>query len=64
MCIRDGASILNKIYRGKKYPYSLLCGVQNSVIMADFIKHERQQLIIVIILIIYCPYLLKNLVEL
>ena len=42
----------------------LLCGVQHSVIMADLIKHERQQLIIVIILIIYFPDLSKDLVEL
>ena len=39
----------------------LLCGVQHSVIMANFMMPETHQLIIVIILIIY---LLKNLVEL
>ena len=35
-----------------------------SSIMADFIKPETQQPIIVIILIIYSHYLLKDLVEL
>ena len=40
---------------------SVYSGVQHSVIMADFIKHERQQLII---LIIYSPDLSKDLVEL
>ena len=37
---------------------------QHSVIMADFIMPETQQPIIVIILIIYSPYFLKDLVEL
>ena len=37
-----------------------LCGVQHSVMMADFIMPETQQPIIVIILIIYSPYLLKT----
>ena len=50
----------NKIYREKKYPYD--CFVV-SVIMADFIMPETQQPTIVIILIIYSPYLLKDLVE-
>ena len=36
-------------------------GVQHS---ADFIMPETQQPIIVIILVIYSPYLLKDLVEL
>ena len=40
----------NKIYREKSIP---LCGVQHSVIMADFIMPETQQPIIVIILTIY-----------
>ena len=34
------------------------------VIMADFVMPETQQPIIVIILIIYSPYLSKDLVEL
>ena len=42
----------------------MLCGVQHSVIMADFIMPETQQHTIVIILIIYSVYLLKNPVEL
>ena len=37
---------------------------QHSVIMADFIMPETQQAIIVIILITYSPYILKDLVEL
>ena len=49
----------------RKQVYIEICGVQHSVIMADFIRMpETQQPIIVIILIIYSPYLLKNLVEL
>ena len=56
---------MNKIYREKKYPYDCFqCGVQHSVIMADFIMPETQQPTIVIILIIYSTYLLKDLVEL
>ena len=51
-------------YIEKKVSLWLLCGVQHSVIMADFIMPETQQPIIVIILIIYSPYLLKDLVEL
>ena len=43
---------------------SLLCGVHHSVIMANFMMPETLQPIIVIILIIYSVYLLKNLVEL
>ena len=43
----------------------LLCGLQHSVIMADFIMPETQQPIIVIILMyMYSPYLLKDLIEL
>ena len=41
-----------------------LCGVEHSVIIADFLVHETQQPIIVIILIIYSRYFLKDLVEL
>ena len=62
------------VYREKKHPYdcftnlsedkSMLCGVQHSLIMADFIMPETQQHTIVIISIIYSLYLLKNLVEL
>ena len=37
---------------------------QHSVIMADFIVLETQKPIIIIILIIYSPYLLKDLVDL
>ena len=37
----------------KKVSLGLLCGVQHSVIMADFIMPETQQSIIVIILVIY-----------
>ena len=51
-------------YTEKKVSLSLLCGVQHSVIMAVFIMPETQQPIIVIFLIIYFPYLLKDLVEL
>ena len=51
-------------YIEKKVSLRLLCGVQHSVIMAEFIMPETQQPIIVIILIIYSPYLLKDLVEL
>ena len=39
----------------------MLCGVQHSVVMADFFMPETQQPIIVII---YSPYLLKDIVEL
>ena len=47
------------------YPYDcFVVYIQHSVIMTDFIMPEIQQPIIVIILIIYSPYLLKNLVEL
>ena len=53
-----------QVYIEKKVSLWLLYGVQHSVIMADFIKHETQQAIIVIILIIYSPYILKDLVEL
>ena len=42
----------------------LLCDVQHSIIMADFIMPETQQPVIVIILITYSPYTLKDLVEL
>ena len=38
----------------------LLCCVQHSVIMANFIMPETQQPTIVIISIIYSPYLLKT----
>ena len=60
----------------KKYPYDCLntdtqkkvslwlLGVQHSVISPDFIKPETQQTIIVIILITFSPYFLKELVEL
>ena len=41
----------------------LLCGIQHSVIMADFLILETQQAIIVIIFIIYSPYFLKDLIE-
>ena len=41
-----------------------ISGYDDSVIIADFIMPETQQSIIVIILIIYSPYLLKDLVEL
>ena len=51
---------VTSVYR-EKISLWLLYGVQHSVIMADF---ETQQPIIVIILIIYSLYLLKNLVEL
>ena len=51
---------INKIYSEER----LLCGVQHSVIMADFIMPKTHQPIIVIILIIYSVYLLKDLVEL
>ena len=55
----------NKYSTKRKQVYIEICGVQHSVIMADFIRMpETQQPIIVIILIIYSPYLLKNLVEL
>ena len=47
------------VYREKKFLW-LLCGVQHSVIMADFIMPETQQLTIVIIFIIYSPYLLRT----
>ena len=51
------------IYREKSIPMTALwCPA--SVIMADFIMPETQQPTIVIILIIYSPYLLKDLVEL
>ena len=56
-------SLLNKIYR-EKVSLWLLCGVQHSVLMANFIMPETHQPIIVIILIIYSVYLLKDLVEL
>ena len=42
----------------------LLCGIQHSVIVADFLMLETQQPIIVIIFIIYSPYFLKDLIEL
>ena len=42
----------------------LLCGIQHSVIMADFLMFETQQPIIVIIFIIYSSYFLKDLIEL
>ena len=42
----------------------LLCGIQHSVIMADFLMLKTQQPIIVIIFIIYSPYFLKYLIEL
>ena len=48
----------------KSIPMIAFCGVQHSVIMADFIMPETQQPIVVIILIIYSLYLLKNLIEL
>ena len=60
-------------YTEKNVSLWLLCGVQHSVIMVDlladfimpdFIMPETQQPIIIIILIIYSPYLLKSLVEL
>ena len=52
-------------YIEKKYPYDcFVVPVQHSVIMANFIKPETHQSIIVIVLIIYSVYLLKNLVEL
>ena len=44
-------------YIEKKVSLWLLCGVQHSVISADYIKPETQQPIIVIILITYSPYL-------
>ena len=47
----------------RKVSLWLLCGVQYSVIMADFIVPETQQPIIDIILITYSPYLLNDLVE-
>ena len=59
-----GKAILETRYIEKKVFLGLLCGVQHSVIMANFIMPETQQPIIVIILIIYSVYLLKNLVEL
>ena len=51
-------------YIEKKVSLRLLCGVHHSVIMANFIMPETHQPIIVIILIIYSVYLLKDLVEL
>ena len=42
----------------------LLCGIQHSVIVADFLMLETQQPIIVIIFIIYSPYFLKDLIKL
>ena len=53
----------NKIYREKSIPMTALWCL-TSVIMAEFIMSETQQPIIVILLIIYSPYLLKDLVEL
>ena len=48
-----------------KYPYDcFVVSRQHSVIMDDFIIPETQQPIIVITLIIYSPYLLKDFVEL
>ena len=41
----------------------LLCGVQHSVVMTNFIMPETATCIMVIILIIYSPYLLKDLVK-
>ena len=51
-------------YIEKKVSPILLCGVQHSVLMAKFIMPETHQPIIVIILIIYSVYLLKDLIEL
>ena len=52
------------IMEKKVFLQLLLCGIQHSVIVADFIMLETQQLIIVIIFIIYSPYFLKYLIEL
>ena len=49
------------MYIEKKVSLWLLCGVQHTVIMANFIMPETNQPIIVII---YSVYFLKNLVEL
>ena len=49
-----------QVYIEKKVSLWLLCGVHHSVIMANFIMPETQQPIIVIISIIYSPYLLKT----
>ena len=46
------------IYIEKKVSLWLLCGVQHSVLMANFVMPETHQPIIVIILIIYSVYLL------
>ena len=55
----------NTYIERKKCPYDcFVVSSMHSVIMADFIMPETQQPIIVIILIIYSPYLLKDLVEL
>ena len=53
--------MLYKIYREKSIPMIALWWCPA---LADFIMPETQQSIIVIILIIYSPYLLKDLVEL
>ena len=61
--IVKSVTIYNKIYREKSIPMiALWCPAFS--IMVDFIMPETQQPIIVIILIIYSPYLLKDLVEL
>ena len=51
-------------YIEKKVSLWLLCSVQHSVIMANFTMPETRQPMIVIILIIYTVYILKNVVEL
>ena len=50
-------------YIEEKLSLWLLCGVQHSALMANFIMPESQQPITVIILIIYSSYLLKDIVE-
>ena len=54
--------MINKIYREKSIPMTALwCPAFSNHVMADFIIPEAQQPIIVII---YSPYFLKDLVEL
>ena len=61
LCV-ELAAFKQDIITAKKV--SLLCGVHHSVIMANFILSETHRPIIVIILIIYSVYLLKDLVKL
>ena len=61
--VREQIHSYNKIYREQSIPMTALWCPAFSY-HGEFIMPETQQPIIVIILIIYSPYLLKDLVEL